>query len=338
MYVLKRGVLIVIMLMMGSGAWSMKSIDQPGPLDAGYGSSENYICSDYSLKKFGSVLSGSYCYIYEPAQLKNGSSAPVILYLHGMVLLAPEIYENHIIHLVKQGYIVIFPQFQQSIVTLMFDMDQNTYLNRAVDAANSALDRIGSKAELNHLSIFGHSLGGLLAISWHSNQDAPAVERLVLANPCFDMSAASGMNSIPGMDWLMDLFISQIDYNQMAAGVTVPVMILSGNDDTIAPFTTAVDGYHALSHAPQKVLYRLETDDHGSDTIMADHMASICDDGWMPSWLMSFFGGDGEVDAADYRYYRVGMDAALDDVYVTDYDMGYWSDGEAVKEVVQVLP
>ncbi len=64
----------------------------------------------------------------------------------------------------------------------------------------------------------------------------------------------------------------------------------------------------------------------------------FCDDGWMPSWLMSLFGGDGEVDAADYRYYRVGIDAALDDVYFYDYDMGSWSDGTSVREIDRVMP
>lgn len=316
----------------------MGRIEQPGPLARGYGSGEGYITDSYSLKKFGSVLTGSYCYIYEPAVLKNSSSAPVVLFLHGMILLAPEIYEESILHLVKQGYIVIFPQFQQSIVTLMFDMDQETYLHRAIDAANTSLDRLGSKAERNNISLFGHSLGGLLAIAWQGESDAPPVRRLILANPCFDLTAANMMNILPGMDWLMNLFVNQIDYAQKAAAVTVPVVILSGSDDSIAPFATALEGYNSFTSAPVKVLYRLNSDDYGSDTIKGDHMAPICDDGWMPSWLMSLFGGDGEVDAADYRYYRVGIDAALDDVYFYDYDMGSWSDGTSVREIDRVMP
>lgn len=75
----------------------------PGQAEKGYGSSENYITSDYSLHKFGNVLTGAYCYYYVPGKLKDGDSVPVII----MMLLAPEIYESHIFHLVNQGYIDI---------------------------------------------------------------------------------------------------------------------------------------------------------------------------------------------------------------------------------------
>ncbi len=333
-------ILITVFCFMVTGQNVMAMSSKPAPpgqAASGFGSPENYITSGYSLTTFGSVLDGSYCYTYEPDQLKNGSSAPVVLFLHGMILLAPEIYQDHITHLCQQGYIVIFPQFQQSILTLMFDMDQRVYLDRAVEAANKALARLGSKVEMDNLVLYGHSLGGLLALSWSDEADAPAARNIVLANPSVDMTAAMPVE-IPGMDWLMGLFIDMIDYEAKAAVTTAPVTLLTGNDDSIAPDWTVVDAYNALVNSPEVALYRFNTDKHGDPDLLGDHMAGICDDGWMPSWLMSFIGGDGEVDALDYRFYWAALDAALNGQASLDFDMGNWSDGVPVNAVEQLAP
>lgn len=310
----------------------------PGQPFSGYGSSEEYITSAYHEYSFGSVLNGTKCYYYIPAALKNGSSAPVVVLLHGMILLAPEIYGAHIRHLCRQGYIVVFPQFQQSIVSLMFDMDQNRYLRRAIEAVNGALARIGSRADTSRITLYGHSLGGLLALSWCSEADAPEPRNIVLANPCVDMTAAMPVE-IPGMDWLMGLFINQIDYVTRALDVYCPVMILTGNDDTIAPDWTAESlAYDSLVNASSRVVYKFFTDDHGDPELAGDHMASISDDGWMPSWLMTFIGGDGEVDAVDYRYYWAALDAALEGATSLSFFMGSWSDGQGVNTVQRMRP
>ena len=38
---------------------------------------------------------GTRVWYYLPDKLKNVKSAPVVVYLHGMILLAPDIYEAH---------------------------------------------------------------------------------------------------------------------------------------------------------------------------------------------------------------------------------------------------
>ena len=140
------------------------------------------------------------------------------------------------------------------------------------------------------------------------------------------------------MDWLMGLFIDMIDYEAKAAVTTAPVTLLTGNDDSIAPDWTAVDAYYALVNSSEVALYRFNTDKHGDPDLLGDHMASICDDGWMPSWLMTFIGGDGEVDALDYRFYWAALDAALNGQVFLDFDMGNWSDGTPVNPVEQLAP
>ncbi|HPA72777.1 MAG TPA: alpha/beta hydrolase [Spirochaetota bacterium] len=304
----------------------------PAQATVGYGSTANYICSGHAEYSFGSLVSGTKCYYYIPRMLKNGSRAPVVVFLHGMILLAPEIYQAHINHLTKQGYIVIFPQFQPSILTLMFEMDQEVWLARAVDSVSEALERIGARADQANITLYGHSLGGLLAYSWQEEPGAPIAKNIVLSNPCFDMMAAMPAD-IPGMDWLVNLFINQIDYRAKAAAIHCPVILMTGNNDTIAPDWTAVNGYNEMINALTRVLYRFNTDTYGDPDLRGDHMASISDDGWMPSWMMELFGGDGEVDAVDYRYYWAGLDAALRDEVEINFNMGKWSDGRAVNPV-----
>ncbi len=322
----------ITLLIFFSASVDAMSPRPPGQATTGYGSTANYISSGHTEYSFGSVVTGTKCYYYIPRTLKNGTSAPVVVFLHGMILLAPDIYLAHIEHLTKQGYIVIFPQFQPSIVTLMFEMNQEIWMARAVDSVDEALDRIGSKAQRNNIVVYGHSLGGLMAFSWSAEMGAVQAKSIVLANPCLDMLAAMPVN-IPGMEWLVNLFINQIDYRQKADAITCPVIILTGNDDTIAPDWTAVAGYDALRNAFTRVVYRFHTDSYGSPTLKGDHMACISDDGWMPSWMMTLFGGDGEVDAVDYRYYWAALDAALHDEHEVPFNMGKWSDGRPVNTV-----
>ncbi len=174
-----------------------------------------------------------------------------------------------------------------------------------------------------------------MAFSWSAEPGAVHPQGIVLANPCLDMLAAMPVD-IPGMEWLMNLFINQIDYRQKASAITCPVFILTGNDDTIAPDGTAVEGFNEIGNALTRVLYRFNTDSYGSPSLRGDHMACISDDGWMPSWMMTLFGGDGEVDAVDYRYYWAALDAALNDEHEVIFNMGKWSDGRPVN-AVQVL-
>lgn len=323
---------VFVIIALCSGTVEAMSPRPPAQPTSGYGSTAQYISRGHTEYSFGSVIAGTKCYYYIPRTLKNGTSAPVVVFLHGMILLAPEIYQAHINHLTKQGYIVIFPQFQPSIVTLMFEMDQEIWMARAVDSVNEALARIGNKAQRNNIVVYGHSLGGLMAFSWSAEPGAVQAKSIVLANPCLDMLAAMPVE-IPGMDWLVNLFINQIDYRQKADAITCPIIILTGNDDTIAPDWTAVAGFNEVENAFTRVLYRFNTDNHGSPTLKGDHMVCISDDGWMPSWMMTLFGGDGEVDAVDYRYYWAALDAALNNEHEVPFNMGKWSDGTPVNHV-----
>lgn len=317
--------MIVVISVVSSFAMGVRP---PGPPEDGYGSDEAYICSGYSTSTFGSITDGTYTYIFVPDTLINGSSAPVLIHLHGAMLLGPEIYWSTLKHVLNQGYIVIHPQFNKGLTGLLSDTDQNEMIARAIAGVNEALNRLGSKAETDHLYIYGHSLGGLMGMCWEG-AGGPAIAGRVLAHPNTDPETGGGFQPD----------ITMLDYAALAPAAEGPVTILGGNQDTIAPLWQQIDACAALGGAGPKKVWYMHGDWYGSDNLDADHMAPINDDGIIPALVMDMFGGDGEVDALDYRFYHGAVDAMLRDQLVdVPWDMGKWSDGTPVNTPVDETP
>lgn len=302
--------------------------EPPGQPGSGYGSDDNYICTGYHTTTFGSMTEGTFTYIFEPNVLKNGSSAPVVIHLHGAMLLGPEIYWDTLRHIMKQGYIVIHPQYNKGLTGLLSDTDQYEMIGRAIDGVNEALNRLGSKAETQNMYIYGHSLGGLIGMCWEG-AGGPAVAGRVLAHPNTDPSTGGGFTPD----------ITLLDYEFLAVAATGPVTILGGNQDTIAPLNQQVDTYNALVNAGPKKVWYMHGDWYGSPDLDADHMAPINDDGIIPGFIMDLIGGDGEVDTLDYRYYNAAIDAMIqDEVVNVPWNMGTWSDGFPVNTPIDETP
>lgn len=327
---MKRSIFILttLMLILTAGSSFAMGVRPPGPPSSGYGSDEAYICSGYDTTTFGSMTEGTFTYIFVPDTLKNGSSAPVLIHLHGAMLLGPEIYWDTLKHVLNQGYIVIHPQFNKGLTGLLSDTDQNEMIARAINGVNEALNRLGSTAETDHIYIYGHSLGGLIAMCWEG-AGGPAVAGRVLAHPNTDPDTGGGF--VPD--------ITMLDFEALAPAAQGPVTILGGNQDTIAPLVQQIEAYTVLSGAGPKKVWYMHSDWYGSPDLDADHMAPINDDGIIPGFIMDMIGGDGEVDALDYRYYNAAIDAMLrDQVVDVPWNMGQWSDGTPVNTPIDETP
>lgn len=69
----------------------------------------------YRIYQSGNHPCGTYMRVYVPdSATQPGTPLKSVLYLHGFALCIPEFYELHMIRLVKEGYIVFFPDFQPS--------------------------------------------------------------------------------------------------------------------------------------------------------------------------------------------------------------------------------
>jgi dienelactone hydrolase len=320
-------VTMIALISMCVSAWaSSSSPTPPGRQTSGYGSTANEICSSYTSGTFGSISDGTMTYYFIPSVLKNGTKAPVVIFLHGTMMIGPEIYWNFIKHIINEGYIVIVPQYQKGFTGILSDTNQYDQISRAVVGANQALSILGAKADTSKITLWGHSTGGLISLCWEA-AGGPRASMKVLANPCTDPNANAGIGQ-PS--------ITALDFWSMAPSTNCPVILQAGSADTIAPVSQQCDAFRALTNSPSKVIYMLQDDTHGSPALNADHMASALDQGILPSFVMNMIGGNLEEDATDWRYYWVAMDAALAGNTRPTFDMGKWSDGRAVKIVTKV--
>lgn len=332
---LRRALLAVLVtsaLLVAAAPWADAGPPrQPGQPASGFGSTQGYIATGATKYETGSGSAGTRVWWYVPNRLRNGSSAPVVVFLHGFMLLAPEIYQGHIDHLTRQGYIVVFPQFNKGgLIGLMTDTDQNQMLQRAIDATNVALARLGSLADRTNVHLYGHSLGGLMGASWLARGGAP-IRSATLANPSLDAGSAIP-SFVRGL-----VRITPIDIAATARAHTVRTIILTGDQDTIAKPAESLTLAGLMTAAPSKVVYQARSDATGSPAIKADHMAPIQDDGWLPSFLADLFGGTGEQDTLDWRVYYAALDANLAGQATLTFDMGTWSNGVPVAAPTRLL-
>jgi len=304
-----------------------KIASPPGQAETGYGSIAGYISDGYSRESVGNDADGTLAWYFVPDKLKNGASAPGIIFLHGYTAVDPETYYGHIEHLVKQGYIVIYPVYQiPSNGGSNKDLDQNVMLERAVDSVEKALEALGATVETGNLTAYGHSLGGLFAFCWAGAGGAP-VRRIVMADANMDPSTG-----IPAFVIKLNL-VTFIPYKDPSYGpaVTVPVIMLWGNSDTqTAPFSQQQQAYDLMVNAPSKVLYAAQSDNHGLPRLTASHAAPISP--------LNERTDLAQQDALDYRFFYAALDAALDGQDKVTFTMGNWSDGTPVKKVKRLLP
>lgn len=299
-----RPLLSVLCLLMWGSVAQGQSATPPGQPSTGYGSSEGYISSGYRVSTLGNARDGSRIWYFVPDQLKYGLTAPVVVYLHGWTAYLPEYYIGQIEHLVKQGYIVLFPQYQKPGLKGIFsDVDQTLFLERAIKAVDEALVLLDPIADQEDLVIGCHSAGCLITYCWNGAGGAPA-RALVLTNGSLESD-----ESIPD-----DVPIVVLDWRPYAAAIDVPLFFLTGEDDPLN--VDSILGFDAAINAPVKGVYMAVTDTYGDPDLVADHVAPLA--------------SKGNVDALDYRYYYAGLDAVLAGENTPSFDMGSWSDGTPV--------
>lgn len=276
----------------------------PGQPSSGPGSQEDYISVGYRTYTLGEAKDGSRIWYYLPDTLKNGGTAPVVIYLHGWTAYVPEYYLGQIEHLVSQGYIVLYPQYQKSgLMGILTDLDQTKFLDRAVASVNAALTVLGPVAEADDLVISAHSAGSLLAYCWNGS-GAPKARALILNNASLD-SDASVPEFVP---------IQVLEWTACAQSLDVPLFFLTGEEDPLQVDSPA--GLNAAVNVPVGAVFTAQSDAHGSPALVADHTAPLV--------------GKTDADTLDYRYYFAGLDQVLAGQTRLSFALGSWSDGVPV--------
>lgn len=122
-------------------------------------------------------------YIFAPSNPAEWKEEPVV-FVHGYGALNPKIYGGWLRHLLDQGYVVIYPRYQQGLLSTSAE-DFVPFTTRAIrDALQVVRDHNRLLGKTMYL--IGHSYGGVivanLAATW-TDWNLPAPEVALLCEP-----------------------------------------------------------------------------------------------------------------------------------------------------------
>ncbi len=197
------------------------------------------------------------------------------------------------------------------------------WLGFAIDSTAIAWDKLckNSTQELDlsqkeiDFYVFGHSLGGLLALSWpyyiHKNPKEEyqkfQPKQILTGDPAPDTAMGIPPNVLPILKFLRFPFATnKLDIQETGQYLNVPVGILHGNDDRIVPPTEWVKpplceqkgSFFETASTEKKIYFSLSNE---KEKLKADHNQSVTNTDYYGDDFMAKFGGAKE-GPNDYNY------------------------------------
>jgi len=265
------------------------------------------------------------------------ASAPVVVFCHGWGALDSKNYQAWIDHLVRRGNIVIWPNYQDSLLT-----PAAKFLPNAVAGVRGALASLPETrgllhADLRRVAVVGHSAGGVLAAELAAVAKAeglPELRAVMAVEPGDGSQGGKRRASVP-----------LVDLAPMPA--TTRLLVMVGADDHRAFEELGLhiyDGARAVPAAQKNVL-EMRSDRHGQPPLIANHSvpAGTFDGHPQRRALLADFEHAGVVDALDFALWK-HFDALADCAFfgrdcnialgggAAQTAVGNWSDG------VEVIP
>jgi pimeloyl-ACP methyl ester carboxylesterase len=208
-------------------------------------------------------------WLFEPAR-PAPRQAPLIVFNHGWGAMDPRVYQAWINHIVQRGNIVIFPLYQDSLLTPMRDFTSN-----AIAAVHDALRALQSGAghvqpQMDKFAVVGHSMGGVISANMAAlwKTDALPFPRAVM---CVE----------PGKTWGLPAgtAIELADLSQVPADTLL--LTLTGDQDIIVRDIDAKRIFNESKNVPltNKNYITLVSDEHGQPALKASHFAPVA---WAP--------------------------------------------------------
>lgn len=325
---------ILMLLLAGPGLADDAALKPPTPPsqpESGPGG-RGYAFEHVRVSRYGNEADGYW--LFEPARADKAKPLPVVLFVHGMNLPEPGVYQQWIAHLVKRGHLVVYPRYQVGSIT-----DPTTFTESTAKAMRAALTRMDGKrhpkADTERFAMVGHSLGGTIALNLaarprHYGLPAPKAIMPVLPG---DVQADQGLG----------VFFPKVsgDYSTIDAG-TLLLVIASTNDAIVGQrFAKRVYENTTQIKRADKDLLIISDDRHGRPALSADH--------FMP---LAYFSRSGkrEADAYDFALWS-WFDALTNAAYgdgehraralgntASQRWLGNWSDGRPVRLVEVYKP
>jgi dienelactone hydrolase len=269
-------------------------------------------------------------WIFEP-DIPKPTSAPVVVFNHGWLATTPTFYQAWINHLVKQGYIVIYPRYQEDFTTPSDYFTPNAF-NSTLEALRVLETRDHVRPLRDQWALVGHSAGGLISVNMASNY---AQYGLTPPQAVFAVQ--------PGRSRSSENQVGPLLANMSNISPNTLLLTLAGDQDT---WVGADDAIRIINSTPQIPLQNKDyllmvSDTHGTPKLVADHFTPLAASFNLLGQDYNFL-----VDARDYYGTWKLLDGLLDASFkgtnreyalgntTQQRFMGFWSDGQAVKELV----
>jgi pimeloyl-ACP methyl ester carboxylesterase len=332
--------LITIGALGQEGATSSAKPKQPSQPQRGPGSNETAFRSVLTVKIADGGQGG---WIFLPADPSPGK-APVIILCHGYAATLPRGYQAWINHLVIRGNIVLWPNYQDNLLTPTHQILPNAIAGvkaglRVLQSGNYSV-----RPDLDRVVVAGHSAGGMVATGIAASATAeglPKMKALMPVEP--GDSQRGGRASVPLAD------LSRLPSDTL-------MLILVGQDDTSVGTFDGERILHESTSVPasNKALFMLHSDDHGSPALIANHYTPSAvlnaDGSFAKEPTKASFSRNtsdvGVVDALDYMGTWRLLDRLIDAAFGSEgnrlfqdpsvLDMGTWSDGVPVKRLTRL--
>ena len=152
------------------------------------------------------------------------------------------------------------------------------------DAAAALAELARRQPDAGRRFIYGHSLGGAVAVALSARQDRPAIAGLIIESTFTnirDMIAATRWSAIPGLRFLVT---QPFDSVQSMKQIQEPVLIIHGTEDRIVPHAMSDVLFEAAGHTSGRLrrLVKIEGASHSgasrSGPIYADTVTDFIDE------------------------------------------------------------
>lgn len=252
---------------------------------------------------------GTQFWILEPAR-PVPAKAPLVIFLHGYSAMHPDSYRGWVDHLAKRGNIVVYPRYQEKLLTPPAEYFPNVVAS--VRAALVVLRQPGHVTpDLERVAVVGHSAGGVEAANYAV---LAAGEKLPVPKAAMLVAPGQGPERVVKMVPLEDC---------EKIPVETRLLVVVGDADGLVGNGCARTIWQQTKHVRDRSFVTVQSDDHGAPPLRAGHLSPVS---WTPE----------ATDALDWFGYWKLFDGLIAAAFAgrdctVDAKMGTWSDGVAVK-------